>query len=266
MPNLGLGSYLSNVKSGGLITPGIVTDNLVLKHNYAAGSVIPVSDGALDVTTGGTPYVNTNATFEDTLNGNFTVVAWVWLTDGRAAGLQTLCGSRNTSQEDWLYLGFAHGGNTGAMAFYFVANGDSQSAYSDVVIPDGVTGWHHFAWAVKVSTNAPGEGLRYFYDGASAGIDGTTGVAADDWGNFASTANMAIGAYNVQDAGISNKMNGYVANWGIFNEQLDQTRIKSLMNKNYEGLTSSDKQNLVSWYNFDIDVNDSHGENNGSLV
>ena len=42
---LGLGSNLSRAISKP-ITPGIVTDNLVLKHKYDAGSVIPVSDGA----------------------------------------------------------------------------------------------------------------------------------------------------------------------------------------------------------------------------
>ena len=40
---LGLGSSLTK---GGIVTPGIVTDSLVLKHNYAAGGVTPVSDGA----------------------------------------------------------------------------------------------------------------------------------------------------------------------------------------------------------------------------
>ena len=40
---LGLGNNLSKV---GISTPGIVTDSLVLKHNYAAGGVVPVSDGA----------------------------------------------------------------------------------------------------------------------------------------------------------------------------------------------------------------------------
>ena len=41
--SLGLGSSLSKT---GLATPGIVTDSLVLKHNYAAGGVVPVSDGS----------------------------------------------------------------------------------------------------------------------------------------------------------------------------------------------------------------------------
>jgi len=40
---LGLGASLSKT---GLATPGIVTDSLVLKHNYAGGGVTPVSDGA----------------------------------------------------------------------------------------------------------------------------------------------------------------------------------------------------------------------------
>ena len=41
---LGLGN---NLKKSGLITPGIITDSLVLKHKYDAGSVVPVSDGAI---------------------------------------------------------------------------------------------------------------------------------------------------------------------------------------------------------------------------
>ena len=43
MPKLGLGNKSTN---SGLITPGIVADSLVLKHNYNAGSVMPLSDGA----------------------------------------------------------------------------------------------------------------------------------------------------------------------------------------------------------------------------
>ena len=40
---LGLGTGLAK---SGIVTPGIVTDNLLLKHNYNAGVVVPVSDGA----------------------------------------------------------------------------------------------------------------------------------------------------------------------------------------------------------------------------
>ena len=44
MPSLGIGSTLTR---SSLVTPGIVTDNLVLKHTYNAGAVVPVSDGAI---------------------------------------------------------------------------------------------------------------------------------------------------------------------------------------------------------------------------
>ena len=43
MPKLGLTTSLG---SSGLTTPGIVTDNLVMKHMYPAGAVQPLSDGA----------------------------------------------------------------------------------------------------------------------------------------------------------------------------------------------------------------------------
>ena len=42
--SLGLGT---NLTKGGLTTPGIITDNLVVKHNYSANGNIPVSDGAV---------------------------------------------------------------------------------------------------------------------------------------------------------------------------------------------------------------------------
>ena len=41
--SLGLGSNLSK---SGLVTTGIITDSLVVKHKYDAASVVPVSDGA----------------------------------------------------------------------------------------------------------------------------------------------------------------------------------------------------------------------------
>ena len=41
--SLGLKTSLSTT---GVTTPGVVTDNLVMKHMYPAGAVQPLSDGA----------------------------------------------------------------------------------------------------------------------------------------------------------------------------------------------------------------------------
>ena len=60
--------------------------------------------------------------------------------------------------------------------------------------------------------------------------------------------------------------NGYICNVGVWSEVLTQAQIKSIMNKNYAGLTSSETTSLVSWWNLSADANDSHGSNNGTLA
>ena len=46
MPRLGLANTFSSPSRTGMITPGIVTSNLVMKHMYPAGAVQPLRDGA----------------------------------------------------------------------------------------------------------------------------------------------------------------------------------------------------------------------------
>ena len=57
-----------------------------------------------------------------------------------------------------------------------------------------------------------------------------------------------------------------MCNIGYWSRTLTQAEIKSIMNKNYAGLTSSETTNLVSWWNLSADANDSHGSNNGTLA
>ena len=60
MPNLGLGTALS---SSGLITPGVVTSNLVMKHMYPAGGVKTLSDGAAYFLDGTDPHIQLPSAF-----------------------------------------------------------------------------------------------------------------------------------------------------------------------------------------------------------
>ena len=70
--SIGLGTSLSK---GGLATPGIVTDSLVLKHNYAAGGVVPVSDGAAFFD-GADDYIAVGSSLGD-LGSSATFCAWI---------------------------------------------------------------------------------------------------------------------------------------------------------------------------------------------
>ena len=72
--SLGLGTSLSK---SGLITPGIVTDSLVLKHNYAAGAVVPVSDGAALFDEDNADYITMGDVADFTQSGGFTISCWI---------------------------------------------------------------------------------------------------------------------------------------------------------------------------------------------
>ena len=73
---LGLGSNLSRAISKP-ITPGIVTDNLVLKHKYDAGSVVPISDGAAKFVKSDTDYILLSDTMQSTFRGDWSVSMWI---------------------------------------------------------------------------------------------------------------------------------------------------------------------------------------------
>ena len=76
MPKLGLGNKSTN---SGLITPGIITDNLVLKHNYSAGSVVLISDGAAYF-----DGVNSYVQLADPFNyQTLTFSAWIYRIDNK---------------------------------------------------------------------------------------------------------------------------------------------------------------------------------------
>ena len=72
---LGLSSTLSKT---GFTNPvaGIVTDSLVLKHNYAAGGVVPVSDGAALFDASSEVITCGNDTSMD-ITDDITMTAWV---------------------------------------------------------------------------------------------------------------------------------------------------------------------------------------------
>ena len=70
MPKLGLGTGFSR---SGIVTPGIVTDNLVMKHMYPAGAVQPLSDGAAYFVQSADSNIDITATTLDT-NGACSVM------------------------------------------------------------------------------------------------------------------------------------------------------------------------------------------------
>ena len=231
--SLGLGSTL---KKSGVITPGIITDNLVMKHNYATNGNIPVSDGAAYFDAS-----NSHVQLTDPFNHtNITVSAWVYRIDD---GNTQIVFSNQDDANDGFSL--------------FITDDEHVRCKVNSTTSDEVTGtlivantWNHVA--ATVTDNS----IIKVY---------VIGVFADDKslsGSIASATNARIGL-SAFDNTLDHK--GYICNVGVWSSVLIQAQIKSIMWKNYADLTSTETDNLVSWWNLSADANDSHGSNNGTL-
>ena len=259
MPNLGLGSNLSNVKSGGLITPGIVTSNLVLKHKYDAGSVIPVSDGAV-LFDGTNDYINCGSDSSiDMGTSAFSVTCWVYL---NVIGDLCLVGkgpSITTEDSGWSVSVYNNG-----RAYLDLNNSGRDATYSTV---GAITAnqWYHIA---VVRAAADGAGRNIYIDGVE-NTESNQSFAISDAGD----ASIDLWFGDVPTGG-SRELDGCMCNVGIWKDRvLTQPEIKSIMNKNYAGLTTGtggETENLVSWWNLDegtgTTANDSHGSNTGTAT
>ena len=240
MPRLGIGSSISK---SSIVTPGIVTDNLVLKHMYGAGEVVPVSDGAASFD-GTDDYINTGF-IPDYIHTNATVAFWVNMND---VSITQVMGQHGNQR--W-YHGF-----NGTKAFIGVQ--DSHNSGSLITItPTPVAGqWLHYCVTAIDGT------ATVYIDGVAQGTMSYTQDASDN-----PDKGYIMGAqWNSSNGGPTNWIDGYICNVGQWSTGLTQPQIKSIMNKNYAGLTDSEKTNLVSWWNLSADANDSHGSNNGTLT
>lgn len=244
MPSLGLGGKLTN---SGLITPGIVTDNLVLKHKYDAGSVIPVSDGAAYFDGANSEIVTPLSA--SVFDNDFTITAWVKMSENHNS-YRTIVG--------------AYDGSNDLIEFYIISN-SSGGVPNHISLAMGVTSGTHWntsnekvlaedGWTHVACTFTPGE-QKIYKNGASTTFNtgGNRTSAA-----FDVDANVIIG--NMEENS-SHDFRGYICNVGIWTSVLTQAQVKSIMNKNYAGLTDSEKTNLVSWWNLDSAYNSSVFDN-----
>ena len=242
---LGLGNNLSTT---GIVTPGIVSSELILKHNYAAGGVHPVSDGAAYFD-GSQDYIKIDTSATDLFTLNTSDFAWAgWIkTETDAASEKIFDASDDSTNGFFIYID--------SSGYVRVKCADVAGSFSSGTSPrDGL--WHH----VAVNFDRSGNATCYF-DGV---LDSTTVDISAEVSDSASCADdITIGINNDET---SEDYKGYICNVGVWKRLLTQAEVKSIMWKNYSGLTSSETTSLVSWWNLSSDANDSHGSNNGTLA
>ena len=246
--SLGLGS---NISKSGLITPGIVSSSLILKHKYESASVIPISDGAVKLN-GSSEYVDCGSDSSlDVGTNDFSVSAWFKVSTKGGSDYHDIVAKGNT-------LGSGDGWGIclveSDMKIFFDTNGDvaRQNAITSA------NAWDFDKWYQCVGTRSnSADTLKLYLNGVLVATNAS--ATNNDLGD--ASLNFRIG--NSQSG---RETKGYICNSGYWNEVLTQTQIKSIMNKRYTDLTSIETTNLVSWWSLDSTARDSFGSNHGTLT
>ena len=229
---LGLGQGLGAGQSSGGLT--IVRDGLVMQHKYNSSAVQPLSDGA--VYTEGSEYIDLGET--TTVSGAFSVAGWFYpthVTENYIMGVGSTDYLRiNSATEITIRLN-----NSGKTL------GDGGTALDTI----NINKWVHI-----VLTRDGSNVIRAYLNGV---LQTETHTDSDDW-DYRYICS--------RDNGGSFAFDGYTCNLGIWSDALTLAQIKSIMWKQYADLTTSEKTSLVSFWNLDVDANDSHGSNNGTLA
>lgn len=247
--SLGLGASLSKPR---LVTPGIVSSSLILKHKYESASVIPISDGAAYFD-GSNDYVDLGTNFESTLlNSDFSVSVWVKATDGNPSSAEYFIGTKDGNDNFWLRVE-----TDGDVQFYYKEGTTESNLIASGYFANGASDWVNLVFTLSNSA-------QKIY---ANGVVIASGTVSLDSSGFAqdTNRNLVIGGRN--NAGtIDGFFNGYICNVGVWSTVLTQSQIKSIMNKRYTDLTSSETTNLVSWWSLDSTARDSFGSNHGTLT
>ena len=244
---LGLGTGLGK---GGIIgsIPGVVTDNLVMKHMYPAGAVHPVSDGAAYFVRSATDAITLpmGAAFTPMVTG-FSATMWVKLNDTTNSQMLLACAN---GTEQRMYIA-AHAGTPSEWDFG-LGNSQWTAGATDVT-----TEWTHIA----LTYDGPGDDAWLYVNGVADRNDSDNDADSFTDGTFG--GNFSIGAHG-DATSTTYALDGYMSNVGIWTRELTQPEVKSIMWKSYSDLSTDDVASLQGWYNLDVDASDSHStENDG---
>ena len=232
---LGLGS---NITKAGKIGKPIVKDGLVLKHGYAGGPVQPVSTGAaaMNLTSDASEHIDVGTIA--IADGDVSISAWVYVTTfvDEAAIFSNRASNADSTDNQGIELRCGDSSN-----FEIFIDEATSSSTNAVTSAKNTNQWYHVCGVWDRSGN------QYIYvDGV---LDGTPGDITSQADSLAHATTARIG----RDAATSD-FQGYICNVGYWNAALTQAQAKSIMHKDYAALSTTEKTNLVGWWNLDSQV------------
>ena len=230
MPKLGLSSKLS---SSALVTPGVVTDSLVMKHMYPAETVQPLSDGAVKLVRtddNNGDYIDTGTSLST--GTVISVACWI-RPSGATNEYMGIIGPKVTDEHSsnvWLLR--RDNGNK----YQFIVDWSNKVEIASTLVEDGE--WHHLCGTYDGST------IKFYLDGV---LQGTQAESSHD----VSCENIYLGTYWMDTNVRKYYFDGHMCNAAVWTGALTSAQIKSIMWKQYADLTTTEKTSLVSWWNLD---------------
>lgn len=231
---LGLGSTIT--KSARSV-PTIVSDSLVLKHGYNAGAVEPCSTGAADINAdaAANEYIDVGTTTNiGTSDVSFS--AWVYITSFVDYG-GIFCARKDDGSKEGFEVRTM---NESTIEVILDDGGSSTSMVSSAL---NTNQWYHVG--ASIDRNGGTGGAQLYINGVEDGADNPN----DEQTSIGSIGiTTKIGQQNETE----NEMRGYICNVGYWlGTALTKPQVKSIMLKDYAGLSASEKTSLVSWWNLD---------------
>ena len=230
---IGLGS---SIAKPGKIGKRIVRDGLVLKHDYNAGAVEPVSTGAANINADGdsNEYIDVGPIAIGT--GDVSLSAWV-----NVSTFVNLAGIISNRQTASTYPGLEI--RTRDSSIIEIAIDDGGSNTESISGTLNTNQWYHVCAVFDRSDK------QFLY------IDGVLVDSADITSENL-TLNHSDSVFIGRRDTTGYDFQGYICNVGYWNAALTQPQVKSIMHKDYAALSASEKTNLVSWWNLDETLTD----------
>ena len=203
-------------------------------------------------------YFDTNYQTDATFQGSFSISMWIKLDDGRPSLTQDLFGSSVSGNIFSISVG-----TTGAMIIVHYSNFDVELVYTTSdLFPDGAMS--DFVHVVVVVTKDSGAGdttYAVYFDGAVISSAPFFGLTAANHALFTTTNNLHIGRSN----GTSPRYTaGLIDDTSLWSKALSAGEVSAIYNSGVPtDLTGS--SDLVLYYKFNNNTDDSTGTSNGTL-
>ena len=241
MPSLGIGQTLTK---SSLVTPGVIRDNLVLKHNYNKDVVEYPSDGAAYFARSNTDYIAISETTLSVHDTAYSFAFWVNLTS--IGDWHPIFGDDDDSPSIHNMIAIDQENDR-----FIIEGSDGDNIQWNTLQDPLVLGtWNHFALCLDGSGSA-----KAYQNGVELTM--TADTIGSDF-TFKYIGKLA-----------SEYLDGYLCNVAYWSSQLTQAQVKSIMWKNYTNLTALEKKFLISWWSLDYNIAstivDFHGTNHGTL-